>query len=868
MTDFHDLLESLMRGDSLEQKSVFASERESFTFPTARPQWTPPRHYNIDLLTIDWNVDIANERVDAISRLRITSIVPQLSKVFLHMLDLNISGITDSSGEEVDFDVDSDSESMMVYLSKPLDQGTSEELTFTYTIENPRVGLWFTNPCPEFPNIESSFWTQMQDDCCRACVPIYDNPSHKFPTETILTVPDGYFAMSNGYLKERKKNDDGTETFHWVQELPIPAYLLTMAASEYVEYKENLDGLEVSFYAHKKWDRETVYRSFGKTPEMIRFFEQKLGVKYPWAKYAQITAANFVIGGMENTSATTQTDVTLHDEKIHKDYQSDWLVAHELAHMWGGDLVTCRTWSHGWLNEGWGTQMQNEWKLHDIGLDEYLYDQYGKQTSYFDEDKNQYRRPIVQNEWERGSDMFDRHLYPGAAWRYYMLKHLVGEDRWWQILGEWMTRFAHKSPYTHDLEALLTEMTGEDYGWFFEQWLYKAGYPECKITCSHDEKLGHALVKIEQTHKHNDGMTPEVFKFPLTVEFVDNEGEVTRYTMQVNERVHTFYYPVERKPKQILIDPDYAVLMDWDITKPEQMWIDQLHHGRNVIMRIKAAQALGNKANPISLEALGKALVEESFWGVQGEIAKVLGKVKNDSALIQLLKGCNLKDSRARTQVAAALGNFYESEKALNALKNMLNDETSDFVVASAATSIGQIRHEESFAILKEGIRKAPETWTEIVRRGFLSGLKETGKREAIQIIVEYTKLGHDDYLRRTAPGLLATLGKKYNKKHPEVKDVIEGLLHDRSHKVQVGAISAARAYGDSSLIPSLNKLAEGHVDADIIRLARVAIRALSKKKDSTEVKSLQKSVEELEKENRDLKDRLSKVEAILDRKD
>ncbi len=866
MTDFHEHLAALTRGSLIEEKNVLTAEREAFTFPTARPQWAPPRYYDIDLLVVDWVVDIAGERVDAIARLKLTSIVPALSRVFLHTLDLDISGVTDSSGEQLEFDIDPDTESMFVYLVRALGKGESEELTFSYTIDEPRVGVHFTNPCPEFPDVESSFWTQMQDDCCRACVPIYDNPSHKFPTESIITVPKGYFAMGNGRLKERMVNDDGTETFHWVQEQPIPAYLMTMAASEYVEYKEDLDGLEVSYYAHKKWNRDTVYRSFGKTPEMIRFFEGKLGVKFPWAKYAQITAANFVIGGMENVSATTQTDVTLHEEKVHKDYQSDWLVAHELAHQWFGDLVTCRTWSHGWLNEGAGTQFQNEWKLHDLGYDEYLYDQYGKQTSYFDEDKNKYRRPIVYNEWERGSDMFDRHLYPGAAWRYYMLKHLVGEERWWDILGEWLRRFGHKSPYTHDLEALFTEMTGEDYGWFFEQWLYKAGYPECKITCSHDEKLGHALVKIEQTQKHDDGMTPEVFRFPLVVEFVDENGERTRYTMEVNERIHSFYYPVTKKPKHIVIDPDYTVLMDWNITKPEGMWIEQLHHGANVIQRIKAAQALGKKPNPKALDALGKALVNDSFWGVQAEIAKVLGKVKNESALTQLLKGRGLKDSRARTSVAGALGNFYQNNRALDALKELLRDEKSYFVVAAAATSIGKLKHGESFKILQKGLKSAPQTWTEIVRRGYLNGLKETGNAKAIPIIAEYTKTGHDDYLRRTAPGLLAVLGKKHKKKHPEVKGIIEGLFHDKSYRVRIGAISAAKTYGDAGFIPSLRKLAEGHVDSDIIRMARVSIRALSKKKDSTEIKSLQKSVEELELENRDLKDRLSKVEAVIEK--
>ncbi|MFW9961924.1 MAG: M1 family aminopeptidase, partial [Candidatus Thorarchaeota archaeon] len=691
---------------------------------------------------------------------------------------------------------------------------------------------------------------------------------HKFPTETIVTVPKGYFAMSNGLLMNRAENEDGTETFHWVQEKPIPAYLITVAASEYVEYKENLDGLEVSYYVHKKWDRDTVYRSFGKTPEMIKFFESKLGIKYPWAKYAQVTAANFLIGGMENASATTQTDGTLHDEKAHKDFESDGLVAHELAHMWGGDLVTCRTWSHGWLNEGWGTQMQNEWKRHDKGDEEYLYDQYGKQKSYFDEDKNRYRRPIVKNEWERGSDVFDAHLYPGAAWRYYMLKHLVGEDRWWRILGEWLTRFSYKTAYTHDLESLFTEMTGEDYGWFFEQWLYKAGYPECKIKIQYDdEKIGHVHVRIEQVQKR-DEMTPEVFRFPLTVELVNNDSTRTRYDMQINEQVSGFYYPVKDKPLQVVIDPDYTTLMDWDIEKPEPMWIEQLQSGTNTIQKIKAAQALGKKATPKAVEALGSSLLKETFWGTQVEIAKVLGSLKSESALNWLHKAITLEDTKARTAVARALGEFYKNDKALDALKKLLSDTDSYFVIAAAAASIGKIQHESSFALLAEFLKNCPPDWHNIIEIGCLEGIASTEKGEAIEIIKKYLELGTSDFIRRMVPNLLAPLGKRYNKEHPEIRSIIERLILDKSYRVQVMAISAAAKLEDASLIPALSRLAERAAESGIVRRCRLAIRDLSKKKEPKEIDSLKKSIEELQKENRDLKDRLDKIEVMLERRE
>lgn len=449
-----------------------------------------------------------------------------------------------------------------------------------------------------------------------------------------------------------------------------------------------------------------------------------------------------------------------------------------------------------------------------------------------------------------------------------MLKHLVGENRWWKILGEWMTRFSYRSAYTHDLESLFTEITGEDYGWFFEQWLYRAGYPECKIVIAHDEELGHVHVRIEQTQSGDDGMTPEVFRFPLTVEFVDDEGTRTRYTMQVNERVHGFYYPIRNKPAQIIIDPEYAILMDWNIEKPEPMWIEQLQNGNNTIQKIKSAQALGKKATPKAIEALGKALLNESFWGTQTEIAKVLGSLKSELALEWLVKAAVLKNTKVRTAVARGLGQFYRSNKALATLKKLLEDTESYFVVAAAATSIGKIQHDDSFAIMTKFLERCPSSWHDIIEIGCLEGIAATEREEAIDIAKKYLRLGTSDWIRRTIPGMLSSLGKRFKKEHPEIRSIIESHILDRSYRVQTMAISAASEYEDASLIPALTRLAEQAAESGIVRRCRLAVRNLSKKREPREIDSLKKSVEELEKQNRDLKDRLDKIESMLERKE
>ncbi|MFX1606039.1 MAG: HEAT repeat domain-containing protein, partial [Promethearchaeota archaeon] len=316
--------------------------------------------------------------------------------------------------------------------------------------------------------------------------------------------------------------------------------------------------------------------------------------------------------------------------------------------------------------------------------------------------------------------------------------------------------------------------------------------------------------------------------------------------------------------KQVVIDPDYATLMDWNIEKPEPMWINQLLNGSNSIQKIKAAKALGKKATSKIVETLGKALREEEFWGTQSEIAKVLGSLKSDGALEQLLKAVSLKNTKARTAVATALGQFYKSDIAFNALTEMLGDEESYFVVAAAATSIGKTQHDRAFDQLVDFLKKAPPSWHDLVQVGALQGLAETEREDVIEIAKDYLKVGTSDWIRRRIPSILARLGKRYKKDHPEIKSILERTFLDKSYRVRTFSIDAAPTLEDSALIPTLSKIAEREAESGIVRRCRISIRKLSKKKEPKEIDSLRKSIEELEKENRKLKDRLDKIESTL----
>src|SRR5262249_53481087 len=154
------------------------------------------------------------------------------------------------------------------------------------------------------------------------------------------------------------------EVFHWKMDDPHPSYLVTIVAGEFSEIEATAHvggtGTEGNgeprvvplTYLVPKGREEDGKRTFGRTPEMIAWFSELLGTPYPWNKYAQVVVSDFIFGGMENTTATTMYEHILLDERAAIDVTSDDLIAHELAHQWFGDLVTCRDWSEGWLNEG------------------------------------------------------------------------------------------------------------------------------------------------------------------------------------------------------------------------------------------------------------------------------------------------------------------------------------------------------------------------------------------------------------------------------------------------------------------------------------------------------------------------------------
>src|ERR1700676_939562 len=216
----------------------------------------------------------------------------------------------------------------------------------------PSKGIYFILPDKDYPNRPKQIWTQGESEDTRYYLPTYDYPNDRLTTETILTVPASWITVSNGKLISVSKAQDNMKTWYWKESVPSSTYLITVVAGEFDEMKDTWRGIPVIYYAPKgRGDRLPI--NYGRTPAMMELFSKTFGVDYAWEKYAQVMVDEFVAGGMENSSATTNSSNSLVHPKLALEYFTgeDDLISHELGHQRFGDLVTCKDWGDIWLNK-------------------------------------------------------------------------------------------------------------------------------------------------------------------------------------------------------------------------------------------------------------------------------------------------------------------------------------------------------------------------------------------------------------------------------------------------------------------------------------------------------------------------------------
>jgi aminopeptidase N len=612
-------------------------------------------------------------------------------------------------------------------------------------------------------------------------------------------------------------------------------------------------------------------RSFGRTPDMIEFFSKQLDCPYPYEKYAQVAVRHFHFGGMENASATTQTDGTLHDERAAIDFTSDELVAHELAHMWFGDLITCKSWTHAWLNEGFATYFEALWKEWDKGREEFDYEMVLNADAYLAEP---YRRAISTARYGFPFELFDMHLYPKAGWVLHMLRRRLGDDLFWRAVRLYVERCAPGTAETIDLVRSFEDATGKSLGGYFDQWIFSPGHPVLEGELSWDDKALWVKLSLKQTQKHDDG-TP-IFRVPVRLEARMPNDSVQTRDFEMERADETFFFPLPQEPKWVLFDPDGAVLRETKIKAPIA-WVEAALLGRTreerVFARVDRVRQLSEEAGTKAVEILARVLREDSFWGVQAEAAAALGRVRSPRALDALLAGVDLENAKARRAVVSALGQFRDRRAGAALLELVRQGDASYFVQAAALASLGRCSGPEATEELRLQLRDAAERrdWHDVIAIGAVQGLAAARDESALDDILSLAR-DRGRYWNARVTSILAAAEIGANRPHlaPRLVDELVVFLDDPRVLVQQRCTGALVALGHPGALGALRGRGETATRPEMRNACLAAGEDLSERlKKGEEVDRLRETVEKLREETKAMKDQLEELkEKVSPKKD
>ena len=531
------------------------------------------------------------------------------------------------------------------YIARPNDapQGGSDAISSD-------KGLFFINADGSEADKPKQIWTQGESESNSKWFPTFDKPNEKMTDEIYITVEDKYKTLSNGLMKDTKKNADGTRTDHWVMDMPHAPYLVMMAIGEFEIETEKWNGKDIMYYVEPK------YKGMGKkifkdVPEILTFFSNKLGVQYPWQKLAHIVVRDYVSGAMENTTAIVYGEFMNGTERelIDKDY-NDVVVAHEMFHHWFGDLVTAESWSNLTVNESFADFSEALWLDYKQGQDGGDYHRREVMDGYFGQ-AEQKMHPLVDFTYNNREDMFDAHTYNKGGGILHMLRNYMGDEAFFEGLKKYLTDNSFKSGEAPQLRLALEEVSGEDLSWFFNQWYQKAGHPQLDVTYEYDEAAKKMNVNVTQKQEATD-QVPYIFDLPFAIDIYSAAGQApTRHKVRMTKRTETFSFDAPTKPALADFDGDRMLLAQKQDNHSEEEWIFMYANAPRFLARTEALENLKTSKNP-KAQATIKAALNDKFWAIRQEaVQNVL--YKEDPSVLEKITTLAISDTRSTVRSAA-----------------------------------------------------------------------------------------------------------------------------------------------------------------------------------------------------------------------
>ena len=647
----------------------------------------------------------------------------------------------------------------------------------------------------------NQIWSQGEAEENRYWFPTYDFPNDKMTWELVATVPKSNLAISNGRLVSNRVTA-GSRTMTWSQETPASTYLVSLVVAPLAVIHDSWQGVPVDYYTYHE-DSTLAWRLFHVTPDMIGVYSRLTGIRYPWAKYAQTTVADF-FGGMENVSATTLVD-WLPDARAYRDrpWYQYILIPHELAHQWFGDYVTTDNWANAWLNEGFAEFMPGQYWNEKLGA-------HAAQDYYADEYEQ-----FIQIEEQRSmplASLGSNNIYPKGALVLAMLKDYLGPERFWASVHSYLSRHAFGTATSDDLRQAVLAATGANLDWFWDEWVYGAGYPKLTVTASYDAGKAQLSLAVKQTQI--DSFTVDstgrlfrvapVFHMPVIVRVGFNGREISHHA-QLNAREQTLVIEgIKSAPTMVIFDDGNHILKRLEFEQPTAWLAEQLTHDANLWDRRWAVAQLGkHQGDPAAGSALTQAATRADYYVTRVDAVEALGGFPAATALGPLSDATRDTSAAVRTAAFTALGPF-RGNAVTTLARAALRADSSYQVRAAALGALVLADAAHAHDLIAEAL--ATPSYLDVMQNAALQTIGQTNDTTLIAQV--------DSLIGRQmmAARALATLGARRNSR---ALGLLIGHLNDQRLHVRrwtVLAFQNTLARADKNLALQQLKMAVGSI--------------------------------------------------------
>ena len=778
-----------------------------------RPVVMDVQHYDIDV-TIDHRARHVQGEV------AITLAAPAdgaLAEVTLDAVELNIARVWNDAGADLSFEVKP--ETLTITLAEALGPGERTTLHLAWDAF-PRMGLYFEGPSTSDPTRPWHVWSMGQSHEARHWLPCWDQPTDRASSTLTLTVDDGFTTLAAGrQVSSEAMTSAGLRTDTWDMQPDHASYLMTIVVGE-LEHRDLAGPLPLPVVARAR-DLDDALYATRRTADMISFMGEVTGRPYPFSKYAQAFVDNFTAGGMENISATTMYDEGIHRETDEPQIDITGLVAHELAHQWFGDLVTCDGWGELWLNEGWADWLEARY-LGELRGDEFMREHFlgAQHGGCAAEDRRS--RPVVWNEYEDPDQMFDGHSYAGSAARIELLASMLGEDVFLRGVAAHVERHANQLVTTGDLRGVFEEVSGEDLGVFFDEWFYGVGYPVIEGRVGNDGR------SLSVTQTQGELGWRDVFHIDVSVSWsrggVEQRGVVTF----ADNPETTLELGGDGELEWVRLDPDTVIPGKRLMHQSEEAWARQLQGASDGVTRLIAArwfdgdrwtraETLQGPPADEALAALMHAARQDSNPSVRRWAVDALDRAETEAVAMTLLDLVGDDDTRVDAEAVRVLGELLDVEALAEVRADLLTavraatSSDNPAVVAAAVTALVDAERPEAWSLVQR--HAAFDDGTNIrLARDMTSLAARLDEPDVVPFLIAKLRTHPERWVRAAAVSALGRVfargvGDEDHAEQPHQDVILRELLaalHDESQSVRSRAVRTLGRIDDERILRHL----------------------------------------------------------------